>query len=487
MDLVLDGQGPLNAQIVRAMKAAIVSGRLATGTRVPSTRDLADSLAVSRTTIVSAYDQLRTEGYLDGVVGSGSFVRMPHQIAAMKSPRAERFIAPPSRYAGRAREARSGDALPFRRIENCRYIFQSGMTLVNPALSTAWSREVARAALYAIPDYPSPQGVGALREAVCNYLARRRGVLAAPDDILIVGGSQQALAIVARVLVDEGAPVVVEEPQYYGTRQALQAHGASLIGAPVDLDGICTDALPADGARLVCVTPSHQFPSGGILSQARRQALLDYVERHDSWIYEDDYDGEFRYAMRPLAALRSQDREGRVLYVGTFSKTLFPSLRLAYIVMPPALRQDLINAKFLLDFGCNTIDQVALASFMKAGAFDRHLRVAAKALRDRREALVQSLEAIDRGRLAYFDSRAGAHLLVWLKDVAAKEGAAFQRYLHEQGVGMHLIDPCYLVPPDGAGILMTYGALSVKEIRAAMSIFGKCLDARYDMMRSNAV
>jgi GntR family transcriptional regulator / MocR family aminotransferase len=227
------------------------------------------------------------------------------------------------------------------------------------------------------------------------------------------------------------------------------------------------------------VTPSHQFPSGAVLSLPRRLELLQYARRHDTWILEDDYDGEFRYDTKPLAALRSLDRDGRVLYVGTFSKTLFPSLRLGYVVMPAALRRDLVTAKWAQDFGSSAIEQSALAHFMASGGFERHLRRSARTLEERRAALLEGLRGIGRGRLDIADSRAGMHLVVWLRGKRNADLDAIVEHAQRLGIGLHTIRPHYLVVPEGAGLLMGYCGLSVAQIREAMPLLERVLDAAY--------
>lgn len=477
MHLQLDGRGPLHAQLTRALKTALAGGRLGQGSRLPPTRALARDLGLSRNTVLTAYEQLRAEGFMAARVGSGSFVSAPLLTeAANDAPPA---IAPPqTAYARRARNADIRRLLRNKPREAVRFSFQYGLPLVNPALTTAWARELAHAAAYTAPDYPDPQGLPALREAICDYLARRRGVQAVPDDVLVVGGTQQAVSLAARILLDAGDLAVVEEPQYFALRKVLQIHGARLHGAEVDEDGLRPDRLPADSPRMICVTPSHQFPGGSVLSLSRRLELLQYARMHDSWIFEDDYDGEFRYDTQPLAALRSLDRDGRVMYVGTFSKTLFPSLRLGYIVMPPALREDLVTAKWAQDFGSSAIEQAALARFMAGGGFERHLRRSARTLQERRTLLLDGLREVGKGRLEIADSHAGMHLVVWLD----KPDSALDAILaHGQslGLGLFTLRPHYLRRPQRAGLLMGFCGLSAAQIREAMPLFAEVLDRAY--------
>lgn len=473
--VVLDGQGSLHAQLTRALRGGILQGQFPAGSRLPATRWLASELGVSRNTVLAAYEQLRAEGFVDGLVGSGTYVAPPmHDGPAPPPPRTD---APPqSAYARRARATYEGSRIPGLRIPGMRFSFQYGVPLTNPALTTAWARALSRAARYTRPDYPGRQGLPELREAICDYLARRRGIRASPDDVLVVAGTQQALALTARVLLDPGDAAAIEEPHYFAIRMVLAIHGARVRTVPVDAQGIRCDALPVPPARLVCVTPSHQFPTGSVMSLARRLQLLDYARRHDSWVFEDDYDGEFRYDSKPLAALRSLDEQGRVVYVGTFSKAIFPALRMGYLLMPPALRADFLAAKWAEDLGSPAIEQVALANFMRDGGFERHLRRTAKTLKERRAALIAGLQACGRGRLDIADSRAGMHLVVWLRGRSRADGETLIALARGRGLGLYPIDPLYADPPDRAGLLMGYCGLSTREIGQAMQVFGACLD-----------
>ncbi|RNF84133.1 PLP-dependent aminotransferase family protein [Montanilutibacter psychrotolerans] len=478
MHFELDGRGTLNGQLIRALKGAVLAGRIAAGTRLPATRMLARDLGVSRNTVLAAYEQLRAEGFLDGRVGSGSYVAPPLQLVR-SAPTAVAWPAGTSpaqtEFARRARLYHHHLRQPGRAIPGVRYAFQYGVPVTNPALTSAWARELSHAAAYTSPSYPMTQGLPMLREAVCDYLARRRGVLASPDDVLIVDGTQQAVALTARVLLDPGDDAVVEEPHYNAIREVLQIHGANVGTVAVDDQGLKCDELPAVAPRLICVTPSHQFPSGALMSLPRRLALLDYAHRHDSWILEDDYDGEFRYDAQPLAALRSLDDAGRVIYVGSFSKVMFPSLRLGYLVVPASLRDDYINAKWQDDFGSSAIEQAALAKFIADGGFERHLRRTAKTLKERRAALLAGLRECGEGRIEIADSRAGMHLVVWLTGKTEAQGEAFILRARSLGLGLYPIAPYYLDPPDRAGLLLGFASLSVAEIGEAVRLFAACL------------
>jgi GntR family transcriptional regulator/MocR family aminotransferase len=492
MFLELDNQGPRYAQLTRALKQAILSGRCAPATRLPATRTLARDLDLSRNTVLAAYEQLAAEGFIEGRVGSGCYVSAfaapaatpagvisfrptpPAPDTVRKLPKREPRLA---RRGQRMRELYQSK-IPGRQHRGLRYNLQYGMPMTNPQLASAWRRELSHAAAHMATDYPDPQGLRVLREQVCDYLARRRGIIASAEDILIVSGTQQAFALAAEVLLDEGDRVVIEDPHYQGARQVLQASGAELAGCRVDGDGLVTANLPQRAsARLAVVTPSHQFPTGAVLSLARRMELLAWAERAGCWIIEDDYDGEFRYDARPLAALKSLDRAGQVLYIGTFSKVLFPALRLGYMVLPAQLRDAFVAAKWLTDRGCPAIEQAALARLMATGAFERHLRATGKALKMRRSALLGALRKYAGNQVEVADSSAGMHVLAWLPHLRSNQVPGLIERARERGLGLYPITPYYLEQQPRPGLLLGYADLPPADLDAAMRIFGECLRA----------
>jgi GntR family transcriptional regulator/MocR family aminotransferase len=489
MFLQLDNQGPRYAQLTRALKQAILSGRCAPATRLPATRTLARDLDLSRNTVLAAYEQLAAEGFIEGRVGSGCYVSAFATAATAAGPIS--FRPPAANDSGvrksarrEPRIARRGQRMrelyqtkiPGRQHRGLRYNLQYGMPMTNPQLASAWRRELSHAAAHVATDYPDPQGLPALREQVCDYLARRRGIIATPEDILIVSGTQQAFALAAEVLLDEGDRVVIEDPHYQGARQILQAADAELIGCRVDADGLVTSELPERAAaRLAVVTPSHHFPTGAVLSLARRMELLAWAEQTGCWLIEDDYDGEFRYDARPLAALKSLDRAGQVIYIGTFSKVLFPALRLGYMVLPPRLRDAFVAGKWLADRGCPAIEMAALARLMATGAFERHLRATAKALKTRRAALLTALRKHAGAAVEVADSSAGMHVLAWLPGLRQAQVRELIERARERGLGLYPIAPYYLKPQSRHGLLLGYADLPPADLDAAMRIFGECL------------
>lgn len=472
MYLELDGEGPRHAQLTRALKTAVLEGRLAANQRLPAQRELAQELGMSRNTVLTAYEQLQAEGFIRSRVGSGSYVE-PLDIEPVPRRPARTSVTPPSRYALRARQAL--DRSIGRRHYGLRYNLQYGEPLVDPVLTSTWRRALSRAAAYMETDYPPTQGLASLREAICDYLVRRRGVNVVPDDVLIVSGTQQAVALASRVLLDEGDSVVLEEPHYFAAQQALESHGARIESVRTDAEGLVCDELPVPAPKFAYVTPSHQFPGGAVMSLTRRLALLRYATRHDCWILEDDYDSEFRYDVHPLAALRALDSDDRVFYVGTFSKVLFPSLRLAYMVLPKSLRRDFIAAKWCTDMGCPAIEQAALAGFISDGSFERHLRRTVKALQARRTAILAGLKRHASRHIDPADSHAGMHVVAWLRDYTWHKLETLIEHARHQGLGLYSIAPHYACRPGKPALLLGYAGLPPADLEAAMALLGRCL------------
>ena len=463
---------PLYRQIYDGLRRAILEGLLRPGTRLPSTRAFADDLGVSRLSVLTAFDQLRHEGYLSGRVGSGTFVSDALPDDALRSTRAQgpgggRRLAPATRPVRRLRD--EGGLRPFR------------MSL--PALdefpTDIWSRLVARRARGLTPAlmaYGDPAGLVALRSAVAEHLRTARAVRCEADQVLIVSGSQAALRISAAVLLAPGDLVAVEEPGYAGARDALRAAGAELLPIPVDDEGIDVAALSAlkRKVRAVYVTPSHQYPLGVSMSAGRRLALLDWAATQNAWILEDDYDSEYRYVSRPLGALQGMDARDRVVYVGTFSKVLFPSLRVGYLIVPPALLERFALAREAFDVFPSTLYQLVLADFIREGHFARHLRRMRLVYASRREALLAGLERHCADHLTVHNADAGLHLVTLLprgtndRDVLA---AMTARKLTAMP-----LSACYQGASARPGLLLGFGGFDERRISQATRTLGEVLE-----------
>jgi GntR family transcriptional regulator/MocR family aminotransferase len=472
VNLPLDGKGALYEQLERALKHAILNGRFVAGGRLPTTRALASGLGVSRNTVRSAYELLCAGQLAVPRAGSGTRVANIGRTSPIAKPRSE--LPAQSRYSARARKL--GPVTLATVNSRARYNLQYGEPLLNVGLFNSWRRKLSAAALRAGPGYPAPSGFLPLRRMICDYLARRRGVMCAPDDVLIVGGTQQALTVVARVVLDEGDVAVLEDPHYQLAMHALSAHGAHLVSVPTDQDGLVISAMPIRAPRLIYVTPSHQFPSGAVMSLARRIELLNYAASKDSWIFEDDYDAEFRYGGQPIPALRSLDASDRVLYVGSFSKTLFPSLRLGYILCPKALRNDLLRAKAMDDLACPVIEQAALAAFMQSRQFDKYLRRLVAELNVRRAALHEGLEQHCRTHVEIAPSKGGMHLVAWLSNLNYTQLDQLLALGASRGLGLHPIHPYFRSLPPRPGLLIGFAGLSRGQLKIATMLMGRCLD-----------
>ena len=470
MHLQLDNQGPKHEQLARSLRQAIRSGQLQSGCKLPSTRMLSENLGLSRNTVLRAYEQLRIERL--GVMREGSGTYVSDVPALHGSVALPRHVPAQSAYAARLRDlapltlAGAGPGL--------RYDLQYGAPLVNTKLVSAWSTALATAAATTNTGYPHPQGLPDLRESISRFLATWRGVVADPRDIVVVSGTQQALSLLARIVVDVGATAAMEDPFYELASNCLRAHGAEVVGVRTDDEGLVVDELPS-AARLVHVTPSHQFPSGKTMSLSRRKQLLKFAEDNASWIFEDDYDGELSYSARPIPALRSLDCGDRVIYVGSFSKMMFPSLRLAYVVCPAGLRTDLVRAKMLEVLGCPAIEQAAMHLLFKRGAFDRHLGATVLELRRRRAALFAGLERHAAGLIQADDSQLGMHVIGWLPGFDASRLDRLIASARQQGLGLHPIHPYYRVPPPRLGLLLGFAGLFPSQIEEATRILGDCL------------
>ncbi|MGC4000301.1 MAG: PLP-dependent aminotransferase family protein [Anaeromyxobacter sp.] len=408
LQITLGRGGRLGSDLYQQLRQRILDGRLPAGARLPASRALARALRVSRNTVLGAYGRLGAEGFLGGRVGAGTFVADGVRAAPSRAPSGRR-LRPLPRWAALADPPAPIAPAPFD--------FRVGAP--DPRLFPwdTWRRALARElrGRRPAPGYAPPEGEERLRAAIARHLAASRGVHAGAEDVLLCAGAQHAFDLVARILVEPGTCVAVEDPGYPPARQVLEAQGARVVPVPVDGEGLVVAALPAD-AQLVVVTPSHQFPLGVPMSLARRQALLEWSRRRGAAILEDDYDAEFRHDGRPLEALQGLDRHGRVLYVGTFSKLLLPTLRLGYVVAPASLMGALRAARRLSDSHGPPEPQRALATLIEEGLFSRHLRKLHRIYRDRRDRLVTALERELGEVLELFPGAAGLHLAARCRD-----------------------------------------------------------------------
>lgn len=460
----LDGRSePLYRQIYLGLRARILSGALDGGKRVPSSRDLADQLNVSRTVVLLAYEQLEAEGYLVGRSGSGTYVsRGLSEEKRVHAPQPQtRFQL--SHFGAFAAKRAVEVEFPDPSAQEFRYDFTYGGGDLWSFPSASWRRILAGHA-HAQPHAPgsgSADGAGSLREALCAHLRRSRGVVCDPAQVLIVNGPQQALDLVARVLMERGHRMALEDPACLGMREVLKAAGANVIPVPVDSDGLIPERLPST-ARAVFVTP-HQFPTGAILSLARRRALLGWAARENALIIEDDYDGEFGYQGQRIESLQGMDSEGRVIYLGMFSSTIFPSLRLAYLIVPQALIDVFSAAQRLCEWHGGGLEQEALTSLITSGLYERHLRRVRQRNAAARDELLEAVQDHLGQRVTVTGEGAGAHIVLWLNGGAAEETvitAAAARGVRVAGVSQYFSERAPL-----PGIMLGYSRMTEATIR----------------------
>lgn len=471
---------PLHRQIYDGIRRAILDGLLRPHQRVPSTRVLATDLGVSRLPVLAAYDQLLHEGYLQGRVGSGTFVNtaLPDEtFRAIPAVRREHHPVP-------ARHTRP--TVPRARDDGGLRPFRMSLPALDEFPHRTWARLVARRARSLTPAhmaYSDPAGIGVLRSAIAEHLATARAVRCEAEQVLIVSGSQAALRLCATVLLRQGDRVAIEEPGYPGAHAALATTGTELIPVPVDGEGMNVVVLERVSApdplmgesrvRAAYVTPSHQYPLGAAMSASRRLAMLDWAERHRAWLIEDDYDSEYRYVSHPLGALQGMDADGRVIYIGTFSKVLFPALRVGYVVVPPALWDAFISAREALDIFSPTLYQLALADFITEGHFVRHLRRMRGLYLGRREALLDGIDRNCSGLLTVHNADAGLHIATTLPLEVNDVDVVLR--LEARELTATPLSTCYIGSDRRSGLLLGFGGFSESRIVRATQTLGDVL------------
>ncbi len=460
----------LAGQIYRELRAAILDGRLRRGERVPPTRELARRLEVSRNTVSAAYEWLTAEGLLAGRTRAGSFVQGEAPTGGGRKGR-----SPVVRLRARA----IWSTLPDPRAPEPELAHDFRVGIPDTALFPfeAWRRLMARQLRAAsMPAFSEAAGHPGLREAVARHVGVARGVRATAEDVLVTHGTQQALDLIGRVLIEPGACVAVEEPGYPPARLLFQSLGARVVPVPVDAEGLDVGALP-DETRLVYVTPSHQFPLGMPMSPARRTALVDWAKRRDAVVIEDDYDSEFRFGGRPLETLHGLDRSGRVIYVGSFSKVMLPSLRLGFLIAPPSIQRELRLALYVSDRHTQLPAQGALARFIDEGLLARHIRKMRREYEHRHERILERLTWDFGDWLQPLPSVAGLHLSATFRagsrrmeqDVVARAKAA--------EVGLVALSRYYASTPVRPGLVLGYGAVATARIDEGLRRLRTCVSA----------
>lgn len=465
--------------LYKELRSAILDGRLKRGTRLPSTRELGRGYGVSRGLVVSVFEQLQAEGYLDGKVGRGTYVnsRLPEDLLyakrgideALPERKSPYWLSKYAERLGRTPEARSHPARAFR--------------AATPALDDfpvrLWAQIALRRMRHARRELladVSPTGYRPLRKAVSEYLGTVRGVRCMADQVIIVAGIQQALNLTARLVLDPGDPVWVEDPCFFGVAAMFEALGARVIAVPVDDSGIVDEGKRRSArAKLVYVTPAHQFPLGPTLSLDRRLALLDWAQKTGGLIFEDDYDSEYRYIGQPIPALQGLDRCGSVIFAGSFSKVLFPSLRLGYMVIPHGLVDKFTSLRFMMDRHSSVIDQAVLCDFITEGDFGRHIRRMRELYASRLAVLRESAKEELKGLLEIPEIKAGLQTVGWLApglDAEVASTAAADR-----GVEVIPINRFVLQNRLPEGLLLGFGAVGTRELRRGVEGLADALNS----------
>lgn len=468
------GANGAGRRIYNLLRTQIVDGSLPPGSKVPSTRALAAELAVSRTTVTYAYEQLMAEGYLETSPGRVARVASAPSLS-LSAPTATSgdVIPPPPSLSEFGDRVVAAELPAFPPAESPQFNFLYGSVSSRDFPIAAWRRAYLAELLHMQKNlyYVPPEGDPKLRHELQGYLRRARGLACDAEQIVIVHGSQQAIDLCARLLLNAGDAFVFEDPGYLMARRCFEATGAQLIATPVDAHGLDTSRLPEDGrARLAYVTPSHQFPLGGVLPIGRRQELLRWAQRHDAWVIEDDYDGEFRYGQRPIDALQSIDMDGRVIYVGTFSKALSPQIRLGYLVLPHRLVHAFRQAKRLTDRHAPLLEQRTLASMIESGTYERHVRRVRREYDRRRAALLEAVAGFLPPGAQVSGTAAGLHVALWLPQFQPQDEIALVAAARRKGVGVYPVTPLFADPeghphPRPAGLLLGYASLLPEQIQ----------------------
>jgi GntR family transcriptional regulator/MocR family aminotransferase len=461
------GEKPLHRQIYDAFRAMILEGRLQPGQQIPSTRALADELGISRIPVLGGYAQLLAEGYIESRAGAGTFVTssLSEQFPSAR-PAAAASVAndPASDAISRVSRLLPLEGTPWFRGSGA---FSVGQIAADHFPFRVWSDLVAyhaRRVRASSMNYSDPMGSEDFREVIAAYLRTARAVHCDASQIMVVNGSQHALDLSARVLLDPDCPVWIEEPGYQFLRHTLMLSGCRIVPVPVDSEGLDVSAgiqLCPD-ARVAYVTPSHQYPLGATMSAARRLQLLEWAHSSSAWIVEDDYDSEYRYESMPVASMQGLDPSARVIYIGTFSKVLFPSLRLGYMVIPPALVGRFLAVRQTNDLCPSHLYQAALANFISAGHFTRHIRKTRRLYAERRNALTQALRKELGSEIEILGAEAGMHLVVTLPPGMSDQKISARAA--QEGLWLWPLSLAYAGANVRQGFILGFGGTKVDEM-----------------------
>jgi GntR family transcriptional regulator/MocR family aminotransferase len=473
---------PVYQQLYRQMRTAIVSGRLSAKTRLPASRVLAQELGLSRNTVLSALDLLNAEGYVVSRIGDGTYVAgslpedrfLPREAALRPANPLDIVSLPALSERGRLLTQLSVTAGPQQPIP-----FVADIPAFDAFPLDAWASLMTqswRQVKPAMLGYADPAGYEPLRDAIAQHLRAARHLRCTAKEIIVMSGSQQSLDLLARVLIDPGEAVWVEEPGYVGARGAFIAAGARLVPVPVDRSGLNVEAGIAlePNPRLIFISPSRQHPLGVTMSLERRQDLLAFAERSGAWIIEDDYDSEFRYRGSPLPAVQSLDRSERVIYLGTFSKTLLPSFRLGFMAVPETLAAAFANAKGVIDRHPPLLEQMTLLEFMRKGQFAAHVRRMRRLYEDRQTVLIEEIEAKTSGFLRIEPADTGMHLIGYLPP--GVDDLEFCAAARAKGISLRPLSACFMAEPRQSGVILGFAAIPPKRIRWGVEQLAAVID-----------
>jgi GntR family transcriptional regulator/MocR family aminotransferase len=485
---------PMYRQLYGWFRSAILDGRIRHGQRVPSTRNLAKELRISRIPVLGAYEQLLAEGYFEAFTGAGTCVArsIPSESLNPVALRIREGIVETVRKPGRRRLSQRGkllSSLPAQSWLDTQGAFRVSLPALDKFPIKMWARLVARHSrrpARGIMGYADAMGYPPFREAIAEYLGTVRGVRCDASQILVTTGSQQGLQLAAQVLLDRDDRVWIEEPGYPGARQAFLTAGAELVPVRVDDDGVNIGEFVHRGGqsarriRAMYVTPSHQYPMGVTMSAARRMLLLNWASRGGAWIIEDDYDSEYRFDSRPIASLQGVDKDARVIYIGTFSKVLFPALRLGYVVIPKDLVRAFAAARDASDVFSSTLYQAVLTDFIREGHFARHIRRMRALYGDRRRTLVEAIQAQMGDTIELVGAEAGMHLVALLPQ--GVNDVAVARQAGRVGICAMPLSSCCLRPPVRGGLVLGYGGTNAHQIQDGVRKLKSSLRAVVDQM-----
>ncbi|NEW95244.1 PLP-dependent aminotransferase family protein [Rhodopseudomonas sp. BR0G17] len=470
---------PLHARVQRAIRQLIVDGALGAGKPLPASRALAHSLGVSRDTIEIAYGQLHAEGFIERRVGSGSFVaEMTEFTPGRRLAQRDALLGNQAPKLSKRGAAMFGSGGIREQLLPRPFVHGVPETRTFPLqLWERLERQVRKELGAQTLLHCDPQGSEPLRRAIADYVNLERGARASADRVLVLTSSQQALSLCANMLLDPGDRIFIEDPAYYGARKAFDAAGVECVPIPVDRQGLSVDQITAQPrrAKAVFLTPSHQFPTGATLALDRRIALIEWAARHQAWIIEDDYDSEFHYAGKPTACVQGLDPHDRTIYIGTFTKSLFPGLRIGYVVLPPQLVKPMTVARTLLDGHSATMAQLTLARFMEGGHFGAHVRTMRGVYATRLDVLVRLVRKHLSGLVEPRVPVGGLQLpCVLTSDLTERTAVAAA---HSVGIEVLGLSGLHHARDGEAGFLMGFAAYTPLEIEGAVKKLAKALRA----------